>query len=85
MGLMKTPVDLSKDIDEHCLAILIISLREEMKGTGEQASVRCQSRWRDMEKKKKALSRAVSISWDVGWAKREWEGPTRAQAFLGHV
>lgn len=31
MGLMKTPVDLSKDIDEHCPAVLIISLREEMK------------------------------------------------------
>lgn len=31
MGLMKTPVDLSKDIDEHCPAILIISLREEMR------------------------------------------------------
>lgn len=31
MGLMKTPVDLSKDIDEHCPAVLIISLREEMR------------------------------------------------------
>lgn len=44
MGLMKTPVDLSKDIDEHCPAVLIISLREEMKGMGQQVSVRCQSR-----------------------------------------
>lgn len=43
MGLMKTPVDLSKDIDEQGPAILIISLREEMKGMGEQVSVRCQS------------------------------------------
>ena len=44
MGLMKTPVDLSKDIDEHCPAVLIISLREEMKGMGERVSVRCQSK-----------------------------------------
>lgn len=29
MGLMKTSVDLSKDIDELCPAVLIISLREE--------------------------------------------------------
>lgn len=43
MGLMKTPVDLSKDIDEQGLAIFIISLREEMKRMGEQVSVRCQS------------------------------------------
>jgi hypothetical protein len=43
MGLMKTPVDLSKDIDEQGPAVLIISLWEEMKGMGEQVSVRCQS------------------------------------------
>lgn len=48
MGLMKTPVDLSKDIDEQGPAVLIISLREEMKGMGEQVSVRCQSRRRDV-------------------------------------
>lgn len=48
MGLMKTPVDLSKDIDEQGPAVLIISLREEMKGMGEQVSVRCQSLRRDV-------------------------------------
>lgn len=43
MGLMKTTVDLSGDIDEQSPAVSIISLREETRGMGEQVSVRCQS------------------------------------------
>ena len=88
MGLMKTPVDLSKDIDEHCPAVLIISLREEMKGMGEQVSVRCQSKWRDVKKEFFFLfkfSTATSISQDIGWASREWEGPMTAQEILRHI
>lgn len=39
MALMKTPVDLSKDIDEWSSIVLIFSLREEMKAAS--AAVRC--------------------------------------------
>lgn len=49
MGLMKMPVDLSKDIDERSVAILIISSEEEMKGIAELVCVRCHSKWESME------------------------------------
>lgn len=39
MALMKTPVDLSKDIDEWSSIVLIFSLREEMKAVSR--AVRC--------------------------------------------
>lgn len=42
MALMKTPVDLSKDIDEWSSIVLIFSLREEIKVVN--GSVRCQER-----------------------------------------
>lgn len=42
MALMKTPVDLSKDIDEWSSVVLIFSLREEMKVVS--GAVRC--RWK---------------------------------------
>lgn len=44
MALMKTPVDLSKDIDEWSSIVLIFSLREEMKVAS--GAVRCHGKWR---------------------------------------
>lgn len=54
---MKTPVDLSKDIDEWSSIVLIFSLREEMKAAS--GAVRCCCRSRDGHSQPGPASRAA--------------------------
>lgn len=56
MALMKTPVDLSKDIDEWPSIVLIFSLREEMKAAS--GAGRCCWKRR--------------LSWEQGWSQPAW-------------